>query len=207
MLSRTNFVLIDFQNVQPQDIGLLKNGAFKVKVFTGSQQVKIPLVLATTLQSMGGDAEYIVLETAGSNALDFHIAYYVGVLSAQEPGAFFHIISKDSGFDPLIGYLKKKNVLAKRSECIAEMPCFAPPAPTALAPLDEQIERVIALLRGYSYTNNKPRTTTALLNVINSLFRKELSEQQVVAILSALRKRGVVNLEGSKVSYSIPTPP
>ncbi len=205
LLNRTNFVLIDFENVQPQDISLLKNGTFKVKIFTGPQRAKIPLALATTLQSMGADAEYVMLEAAGSNALDFHIAYYVGVLSAQEPSAFFHIISKDSGFDPLISYLNKRKVFAKRSECIADMPCFATPTPTTLAPLDEQIERVIAdLLRRKSA---KPSTATALLNTINALFKKELSEQQVAAILSALRKRGVVNLAGSKVSYSIPTPP
>lgn len=205
LLNRTNFVLIDFENVQPQDISLLKNGAFKVKVFTGPRQVKIPLALAATLQAMGADAEYVMLETAGSNALDFHIAYYLGLLSAQEPSAFFHIISKDSGFDPLINYLKGKKIFAKRSECIADMPCFAAAAPTAVTPLNEQVEKVIAdLLRRKSA---KPSTATALLNTINALFKKELSEQQLTAILSTLRRRGVVNLEGNKVSYSIPTPP
>ena len=105
MTVRTNFVLVDFENVQPKDIGLLKDGPFKVKVYLGPNQSKIPISLAAALQSLGENAEYIVLETAGNNALDFHIAYYIGVLSALEPNAFFHIISKDSGFDPLLKYL------------------------------------------------------------------------------------------------------
>ena len=33
MTTRTNFILVDFENVQPKDIGLLKDGPFKVKVF------------------------------------------------------------------------------------------------------------------------------------------------------------------------------
>jgi hypothetical protein len=72
--TRTNFVLVDFENVQPKDIGLLKDGPFKVKVFLGPNQSKIPVSLAAALQSLGESAEYIVLETAGNNALDFHIA-------------------------------------------------------------------------------------------------------------------------------------
>ncbi len=69
-------------------------------------------------QSLGSNAEYVILEAAGKNALDFHIAYYIGVLSSQEPTAFFHIISKDSGFDPLIKHLKDRKVIAQRSACI-----------------------------------------------------------------------------------------
>src|SRR5512139_1668904 len=98
---RTNFVLVDFENVQPKDIGLLKDGPFRVKVFLGPNQSKIPVSLAAALQSLGERVEYIMLEAAGNNALDFHIAYYIGALSVVEPAAFFHIISKDAGFDPL----------------------------------------------------------------------------------------------------------
>ena len=77
-----SFVLGDFENVQPKDIGSsLKVGAFKVKAFP-SNQSRIPVALAAGLQSLGESAEYIILETAGSNALDFHIAYYIGSLSS-----------------------------------------------------------------------------------------------------------------------------
>jgi len=96
---RTNFVLVDFENVQPKDLGLLKDGPFRVKIFLGPNQSKVPVALASALQFLGSNAEYVVLETAGTNALDFHIAYYIGILSSEDPTAFFHIISKDTGFD------------------------------------------------------------------------------------------------------------
>ncbi|MEY3123205.1 MAG: hypothetical protein RI993_2030 [Pseudomonadota bacterium] len=202
MTTRTNFVLVDFENVQPKDIGLLKDGPFKVKVFLGPNQSKIPVALAAGLQSLGESAEYIILETAGNNALDFHIAYCIGVLSTVEPTAFFHIISKDSGFDPLLKYLKGKKIFAQRSTCIADIPYFKPSLPVAP---EAQVEAVIAdLVRRKA---SKPRTQKTLLSTLHALFKKELSEQQLAALFAALCKRGIVKVEGTKVSYVLPTEP
>ncbi len=199
---RTNFVLVDFENVQPKDIGLLKDGPFKVKVFLGPNQSKVPISLAAALQSLGDNAEYIVLETAGSNALDFHIAYYIGVLSGAEPTAFFHVISKDTGFDSLLKYLKGKKIFAQRSVGIADIPYFKPVLPAAP---EAQVEAVIAdLIRRKA---SKPRTQKTLLSTLHALFKKELSEQQLAALFAALCKRGVVKVEGTKVSYALPSEP
>jgi len=196
---RTNFVLVDFENVQPKDIGLLKEGPFKVKVFLGPNQSKIPVSLAAVLQSLGSNAEYVILEAAGSNALDFHIAYYIGVLSCQDPTAYFHIISKDSGFDPLIKYLKGRKVFAQRSCCIADIPFFKPTLPAAP---DVQLEVVIAdLIRRKA---SKPRTQKTLLSTLHALFKKELSEQQLSQLFASLCSRGVVKVDGTKVSYVLP---
>jgi hypothetical protein len=43
---------------------------------------------------MGERGEYIKVAGAGRNALDFHIAYYIGRIASQAPEAFFHIISR-----------------------------------------------------------------------------------------------------------------
>ena len=86
---KTNFVLIDYENVQPDITSLLNGEAFKIKVFVGAAQAKVPLELARTLQAFGPDAEYIQIEGRGSNALDFHIAYYLGQLAAAFPDAVF----------------------------------------------------------------------------------------------------------------------
>lgn len=196
---RTNIVLVGFENVQLDDLGMLKDGPFKVKVFLGPNQTRVPVALASALQSLGGNAEYIVLESAGSNALDFHIAYYIGALSAEEPTAFFHVISKDTGFDPLIRYLKKRKVFAQRSTCIAEMPCFKPALPTVP---EAQIEIVVAdLIRRKT---SRPRTQKTLLSTLNALFKKELTEQQLAQLFASLCSRGVVKVDGTKVSYALP---
>jgi hypothetical protein len=196
---RTNVVLVDFENVQPKDFGLLKDGPFKVKLFLGPNQTKIPVALAASLQCLGSSVEYVVLESAGSNALDFHIAYYVGLLSADDPSAFFHIISKDSGFDPLIKHLKGKKIFAQRSACIAEMPYFKPSLPPAA---EAQIEVIVAdLIRRKA---SKPRTQKTLLSTLHALFKKELSEQHLAQLFTTLCNLGYVKVEGTKVSYALP---
>jgi len=199
---RTNFVLVDFENVQPKDLGLLKDGPFKVKVFLGPNQSKVPVALATGLQALGSNAEYVIVETAGRNALDFHVAYFMGVLSSQDPTAFFHIISKDSGFDPLIKHLKGKNIFAQRSTCVADIPYFKTALP---ATSDAQIAVVVAdLIRRKS---SKPRTQKTLLSTLHALFKKELSEQQLAQLFALLRNRGVIKVDGTKVSYELPVEP
>ncbi len=199
---RTNFVLVDYENVQPKDIGLLQGGPFKVKVFLGPKQSKIPVTLVEALQPLGGNAEYVLLETAGNNAVDFHIAYYVGVLSSEDPTAYFHIISKDTGFDPLIKHLKRRKIFAQRSICIAAMPYFKPVLPVTP---EAQVEVAVAdLIRRKAA---KPRTKKSLTSTLHALFKKELSEQQISQLLAALCTRGVVKVEGTKVSYDLPGAP
>lgn len=196
---RTNFVLVDFENVQPKDLGLLKDGPFKVKLFFGPNQSKISITLAAALQSLGNNAEYVILEKAGNNALDFHIAYYIGVLSSEDPTAYFHIISKDSGFDPLIKHLKGKKVSVQRSTCIADIPFFKPNLPVTP---EAQIEIVVAdLIRRKAA---KPRTQKTLLSTLHALFKKELSEQQLSQLFASLCSLGVVKVDGTKVSYELP---
>ena len=198
MAVRTNYVLIDYENVQPSDLAMLRDGPFKVKVFLGASQAKIPVALAAALQGLGANAEYVLLESSGSNALDFHIAYYVGILSAQDPAAFFHVISKDTGFDPLIKHLKAKGVFAQRSASISTVPYFKPTVPSTS---DAQVELVVAHLAKLKAA--KPRAEKTLLSTLHALFKKELSEHQLTALFALLRKRGIVKVDGTKVSYEL----
>jgi len=114
-------VLIDFENVQPQNLGALSGRTVRIKVFLGSNQAKIPVAIAQAMQTFGPDAEYIQIEGSGSNALDFHIAYYIGRLVAEYPGASFHIVSRDTGFDPLIRHLKAKGISCHRTKALSEI--------------------------------------------------------------------------------------
>jgi hypothetical protein len=72
-----------------------------VLVFVGSNLTKVPFYLASSLQTLGSNAEYVRTGGNGPNALDFHIAFYVGQLAWRDLNAYFHIVSKDTGFDPL----------------------------------------------------------------------------------------------------------
>ncbi|MDY0391068.1 PIN domain-containing protein [Desulfobulbus oligotrophicus] len=196
---RTNYVLIDYENVQPSALSVLEKEHFKVIVFVGSNQAKITFDVAAQLQRLGSSASYIKISGNGPNALDFHIAYYIGHLAATDPDAYFHIISKDTGFDPLIAHLKAKKILACRSQDITDMPIVK--AANSRIP-SEKIAVVVANLkqRGAS----KPRTVKTLSSTISSLFQKALVEEELAALLKLMEKQGLVIINDTKVTYSLP---
>lgn len=80
---KTNYVLIDYENVQPEAMAVLGQEHFKVIVFVGANQTKVTFEVASALQKFGDRAEYIKITGNGSNALDFHIAYYIGRATRQ----------------------------------------------------------------------------------------------------------------------------
>ncbi|MCC5074001.1 PIN domain-containing protein [Xanthomonas campestris] len=146
--ARTNYVLIDYENVQPTDARLLNRDDVRVWVFVGANQKSVMTDLVTELQVLGTRARYERCSGNGSNALDFHIAYVLGQLSRDDPAGFFHIISKDTGFDPLIAYLKQQKIFGARAASISQMPLFKsmaasvhkaaaapPPLPASATPL------------------------------------------------------------------------
>lgn len=129
----SNFILVDFENVQPDILASVTQAKFGVIVFVGASQTKVPFEIAAALQQMGPDAAYVKISGNGKNALDFHIAFWIGQLSARYPSAAFHIISKDNGFDPLIAHLKERGISAARRPSISEIPQLKAPARSAKA--------------------------------------------------------------------------
>ena len=195
---KTNFVLVDFENIQPKNISLLSGGPFKIKVFLGANQAKIPLEMARALQMFGPDAEYIKIEGSGSNALDFHIAYYIGRLAAETPDAHFHVISKDKGFDPLIKYLKTQKIFCQRSTSIADIPLVK------ISNTKSDREKVDAVIENLEKRKaSKPRTLKTLRSTIKALFANQLAEEKLEEIINQLSNRRAIKIADGKVSYEM----
>jgi hypothetical protein len=193
---RTNIVLIDFESVQPASLGLLAADHFRLKVFVGATQNKLPFDLVTAVQRMGERAEYVKIAGVGPNALDFHIAYYIGRLSCNEQDVFFHIISKDTGFDPLIQHLKDQNIFCRRWSSIEEIPATKPMAVTTP---DERARLFLFKLQQLKAT--KPRTEQTLRNSVASHFQKQLTDDELSAVIDALRVPGHLSIAEGKVTY------
>lgn len=213
---RTNYVLIDFENVQVKSIALLEGENFRVKVFLGPKNTKLPAELVVAVQKLGDKAEYITLETSGTNALDFHIAYYLGILSASDPTAYFHIISKDTGFDPLIQHVKTKKIFSCRSVSIEDMPCFskrelAEAPETKSTPLTinspaTDVEHNFKLVHEdlIKRKNSKPRKVKTLKSTIQARCGKDVAATVVNAVFQQMVKKGLVKVDGEKVTYALP---
>lgn len=109
-----SYILVDLENIpQPKLPEPLPEDVL-VWVFAGHNQAKIPLDLVEKLHGLGPRARYIRLSSGGPNALDFHIACYIGRLSVTEPESDFVIMSGDTGFDSLITHLQSLQVRVRR---------------------------------------------------------------------------------------------
>ena len=194
---RTNYVLIDFESVQPTSLAALEQDHYHVIVFVGATQAKLPFEVVSAIQRMGDRAQYVKLSGAGPNALDFHIAFYIGELAAQDATAFFHIISKDTGFDPLIKHLKARHIFSARSESIEQMPLIKV-SPKKAA--EERARVFTELLRQPKST--KPRTEASLRKHIAAHFPKQqMTADEIDAIVAAMKSAGHIKIVDGKVTY------
>jgi len=194
-----NYVLIDYENVQPKNLELLASDEFKVLVFVGQNQAKIPFDLADSMQLLGKNARYVQISGNGQNALDFHIAYYIGELAASEPDALFHIISRDKGFDPLINHLKERKIRVRREKDIGEIPLLQLTDKTSI---DEKISAIVKNLGGRGLA--RPRKVRTLSNTINSLFNPKLDAKELTALVKEMEKRKLIVINQNNVSYKLP---
>ncbi|HWN47520.1 MAG TPA: PIN domain-containing protein [Steroidobacteraceae bacterium] len=216
----TNYVLVDFENVQPDSLAVLATGQFRVKVFVGASQAKgrISFELVHSMQALGANAEYVKIARTGKNAVDMHIAYYVGRLLEKEPGAVVHIVSKDTDFDPLIEYLHAKGSACKRVKSIAEIPKHvaaraAMPAPKGVkhtphvpSPRRPHAEKLAPIIKHLHSLSGKPGTSKKLSQTIANYFKQhggELPDKIVALLIDELVRLKYVSQANGKVSYHL----
>ena len=116
------YILVDFENVQPTaaDIGLVRGDGVRLTIFRGPGQMKYSADLAEAWQPLGANVTFIRCAKAGRNAVDMHIAFYLGELvAAQEraaagKGARFVVVSRDTDFDPLLLHIRSHGYEALR---------------------------------------------------------------------------------------------
>ncbi len=196
-MKRTNYVLIDYESVQPSQLELLNRDGFVAYVFVGKAQTRLSFETVAAIQDLGERAKYIKISGAGPNALDFHIAFYMGQIGASDPDAFFHIISKDKGFDPLIEHLRERKVFSVRSETIGEIPIIR--ASAAKTP-KERMRLVVDRMKSGS---SRPRTVSTLSSAIDAILYKQVGEPDIQGVIDQMIKAGFITVADEKVSYKL----
>ena len=103
------YVYIDFENVSDLEELPTTEGS-KYFVFIGNKQTKIPTKIA--LSANDGFSKLIQISGSSQNALDFHIAFYLGreiekrITEKSEENIQYFIVSKDTGYDPVIEHIR-----------------------------------------------------------------------------------------------------
>ena len=196
---KTHYILIDYENVQTKSLAVLQgasNQEFQIMVFVGANQSKIPIELVSSMQSFGTKAKYVQITGSGRNALDFHIAYYLGKLTESDRDAIFHVISKDTGYDQLIKHLKGMRIDVTRQKDLFDIPWLSS---ANKKPADEQLDAIVKNLSARG--SSRPRKVKTLKNSINSLFDNKLDPAKIDGLVKDLQDRKYVVIKQENVTY------
>ena len=153
--------LLDSENVADFSIINILGMHNKAVIFFGSQQKKLPLEIVIQIQELGNKVKLVQTCGTGKNALDFHIAYYIGKYSEKIPNATFVIISKDKGYDPLISHLNSQGVKASREESVPAVTAVEP-EPVMQTAFSEPAEHLYGKVLQFLEKNPTARPTKRL---------------------------------------------
>ncbi|MEP3654632.1 MAG: PIN domain-containing protein [Litorimonas sp.] len=194
-----NFVLIDFENVHPKNLSILHDEHFQIRLFLGAKQTKLDVAIVDAMHTIGPErAKYISALQSGKNALDFYITYYLGQLVSANPEGYFHLISKDKGFDPLVAHLVSSGVKVRRYASLMDIPIVGV---TKSADMNDKIEAVVTNLRARGAS--KPRKEATLKNTIKNMFKGDISEKEVLKIFQKLLDSKQIAVVNEKIAYHL----
>lgn len=220
MATSLPYLMIDFENVQPKAVERLAPGTARVFVFRGENQKSLSFELADALQPFGKDVTHVAITGTGPNAVDFHIAFYIGRIASAEPNATFVIVSKDRGFDPLVRHLGTLGIGCRR---VTEIPETGPPKvasspPAVAAPVPAAKAAAKAAPKPSTATtgrarakvaierlrkSTKPATVATLRSSIASYFKPALVAKEVDAVVQSLVDSKKIAVNGQKVTYTL----
>jgi hypothetical protein len=200
-LERLNVILVDYENVQTLDYSKLKGHNVQVLLFLGPHQKNIPYDLFHGACNDGVKTEVHNIPVAGRNALDMVLAHYTGRVRAQNPGCFIHILSRDTGYDPLITHMRSLDELCARIDQFADLGFLKN---WRTAPFEDRLNKAIERLQGM--TKARPGKVKSLISTLSVLYRKQLDEPALTRVYKALVKKGIVSAdEKGALTYCIDT--
>ena len=191
-------LLVDLENVQTMDLSHVPTDV-RVWVFYGVTQKKLPTELVVQAQPFGERLQWIKIAGQGKNALDFHIAYYLGQELTERPDAECFVLSKDTGFDTLIKHLQALGRNCRRVVNLKDaLPSTVATAKAAAAPADPY-QRLLTLLRK---EKTLPARRKGLAGKVRSWFAR-LSDTERDALLERLFRESKVIESGTTLSYQL----
>ncbi|MCF7785201.1 MAG: hypothetical protein K9N47_03710 [Prosthecobacter sp.] len=200
-MTRNNYIFVDFESVQDIDLTLIENKPVKVFLFIGEQQTKTSVKLMMQALQLHDQVRVIKLKRGGKNALDFVLAHHTGRQAAADPNGFIHILSKDKGFDALVAHLKEdKTGGAERSAVFAQIPALVNAHKATSRDRLEEVKAHFGKMKKGD-TDSRPKKRKTLCSKIQEVFQKQLSDEEVQAVITGLEQKHWIAISGDKVEY------
>ena len=101
-------VLVDLENNQPKldDVKGLVPDITHAWLFHSPQQAN----RLASFAPMGAQQTPVPISRPGKNALDFHLAFYLGYIAARNPGAKLVVVAIDRGYGPMVEHAKALDI-------------------------------------------------------------------------------------------------
>jgi hypothetical protein len=193
-----HLLLVDYENVGQVELDTIPNGV-RVLFFFGASQRSVPTTFLRSALKLGERFVPIDIEGRGKNALDFHIAFYLGEYLARAPSARCVILSNDKGFDPLIKHLAGRRLAVRRAPNVKEaFPASRLSTRDEMPKLEAAKQAAIQWLSAIQ-RNKRPRKRKGLVAYLYSHFAKKLPESQIQDLVD----RMIADEELAEVSGTI----
>lgn len=206
---RNNHVFVDCENIHQIDPTHIGTKTVKFHFLFGVNQKKLDMDAVEKISKHAESIALIRLASTGRNALDFILSYHVGRTAIADPLAYFHIVSKDTGYDPLIDHLKQNGIRASRHDDFSTLtfsfpkksaaplkpatipqPVPAPPRqkaspPKAKPPLEDCLNRARKHLK-----SSGPTTEPALIKDLSKHLNLPTDNPTIQDIITRLQQDG-----------------
>jgi hypothetical protein len=193
----STILFIDYENVTQVRLSSLQRPNLKIFIFVGCAQVKIPFELVREAHQLGAAVEWIGVEETGPNALDFHIAFYLGQVSLQSPTSSYVILSRDRGFDPLIQHLGKLGISCRRIDSLELLSGRADLTHSQDFLSDIAVAKLSAVI-----PKSRPKKRATLYTYLRSILSKyQPSEPEVKQLLDTWFATGKIVESKEKINY------
>ena len=215
----TNHVFVDVENVKVIDPAVIGAKNLRLYLFLGPHHKKLDVEVVEKLLEHSQTVQLIRSPKSGKNALDFVLAYHLGQAVQGDPKGYFHIVSKDAGFDALVDLLKSRHVKVKRHDdwaalhfqSVAKPPMAAEvaphisssPAPNVIgAKLSQNAAKLLENLR--KSVKNRPKKQKTLITHARNFSSKDKPEAEAEKVVAELQKAGHLAIdEKGTVSYML----
>jgi hypothetical protein len=219
--SPVNHVFVDLENVKTIDTAVVASKNLRLYLFLGPQNKKLDVAVVECLLQHSQTVQMIRSPKAGKNALDFVLSYHLGQVVLTDPKGYFHIVSKDTGFDALVELLKSRNTKVKRHDDWKSLSIHAsvkPPAVTAVAApaakptpdpksptksnLSNGAAKMLESLK--KSATNRPKKNKTLITHARNFSGKDKPDTDAEKLIAELKRAKALEIdEKGNVSYLI----
>lgn len=191
-MARTQYIFIDYENVNESDLSRVSGKPARVFMIVGTRHKKLPTSLFLFAQDHPEQVRIIQTPVDGRNALDMILALELGRIISSDPEGYFHIIAKDTDYNSVVRHLKAEQRRISQHTLLSEVPALRTP--------EERIAAIKAELA--DATKPRPSTRKTLVNRIKSAFENNAEPDFIEHTIKTFIHAGILDFsETDKVNY------